>query len=93
MKAFMIFVLILVVSILLSGIYGILHDHITYTMSPEYYTRFKFIQFQLAVEDTHINNPRLMVSFTGWMATWWVGIIIGIITAVSTLKYAVRSYG
>lgn len=33
---------------LIAGAYGILHDQITYTISPEYFTKFKFLQFDYA---------------------------------------------
>jgi hypothetical protein len=29
----------------LGGIYGVLHDQLTYTIGPEYFTRLKFDQF------------------------------------------------
>ncbi len=45
MNKFIAFLLILLVAPLLGGIYGILHDQLTYTLSEEYYTKFKFIQF------------------------------------------------
>ena len=42
--------LIAVSASVIAGIYGIIHDQITYTVSPEYYMRFKFLQFNLANE-------------------------------------------
>jgi hypothetical protein len=33
---------------LIAGSYGIVHDQITYTISPEYFTRLKFEQFKWA---------------------------------------------
>jgi hypothetical protein len=78
---------IILICIIVAGIYGILHDQITYSISPEYYTKFKFIQFGLvAGNDTPIRNLRLLVAVTGWMATWWVGFIIGIILSMLALR-------
>ncbi|MGL4400835.1 MAG: hypothetical protein ACRCXD_13270 [Luteolibacter sp.] len=57
---------------LIAGTFGILHDQITYTISPEYFTRMKFDQFR------HANfgfSPRVFVAEIGFMATWWVGLI------------------
>ncbi|WP_348677473.1 hypothetical protein [Flavobacterium coralii] len=72
---------------MIAGIYGILHDQITYSISPEYYTKFKFIQFGLVEgNDTPIRNLRLLVAVTGWMATWWVGFIIGIMLLMLALR-------
>ena len=54
----------------LAGLYGILHDEITYTISPEYFTRLKFYQFDYA--DFGL-PPRVLVAEIGFLATWWVG--------------------
>ena len=55
---------------LLAGFYGILHDQVTYSISPEYFTRFKFSQFHYA--DFGL-PPRAFVAEIGFLATWWVG--------------------
>jgi hypothetical protein len=55
---------------LMAGVYGILHDQITYSISPEYFTRVKFIQFHWA--DFGF-PPRVFVAEIGFLATWWVG--------------------
>lgn len=57
---------------LIAGYFGILHDQITYTISPEYFTRMKFDQFRRA--DFGF-PPRLFVAEIGFLATWWVGLI------------------
>jgi hypothetical protein len=57
---------------LLAGIYGILHDQITYSISPEYFTGGKFKQFHYA--DFGF-PPRVFVAEIGFLATWWVGFI------------------
>ena len=55
---------------LLAGVYGVLHDQLTYSISHEYFTRLKFSQF-------HYLNfglpPRVFVAEIGFMATSWVG--------------------
>ncbi len=33
---------------LIAGLFGILHDEITFTLAPEYFTRMKFDQFRSA---------------------------------------------
>jgi len=84
-------ILILIITPILGGIYGIVHDQITYTISNEYYTKFKFIQFGLQdwgmgenvgtpkTPEVQLWNPRLGASIVGFLATWWVGMIIGIV--------------
>lgn len=63
-----------VLGALVAGFYGILHDQITYTISPEYFTRFKFEQFSYA--DFGLGE-RLFVVAIGFLATWWVGFFAG----------------
>ena len=58
----------------IAGLYGMFHDQITYSISPEYFTRLKFLQFHYA----DFGLPRrLFVSEIGFLATWWVGLIAG----------------
>ena len=56
----------------LAGLFGILHDQITYTISPEYFKRMKFDQFRAA--DFGL-PPRGRVALIGFLGTWWVGLI------------------
>lgn len=76
-------ILLLIIGLgpLIGGLYGIIHDQLTYTISPEYYTKFKFYQFGLIDigNEAIFPNPRLEVSAVGFMATWWMGLPIGLI--------------
>ena len=54
MKKFLTLILIVIIAALTGGIYGAIHDQLTYTISPEYYTKFKFIQFELGCKDNYI---------------------------------------
>ncbi|WP_442505568.1 hypothetical protein SH528x_004360 [Novipirellula sp. SH528] len=58
---------------LLSGTYGAVHNQISYSVSPEYFTKFKFEQFHIS---PHFHN-RLGAAFVGWQASWWMGLVIG----------------
>ena len=61
---------IAVLGALVGGVYGILHDQITYSISQEYFTKLKFDQFRYA----NFGFPvRIFVSEVGFLATWWVG--------------------
>lgn len=81
MKSLLTLLLIIGLSPLIGGLYGVLHDQLTYTISPEYYTKFKFYQFGLLDEGNEaiLSNPRIAVSAVGFMSTWWVGFSIGLI--------------
>lgn len=89
MKKFLTLLLIVAISPLIAGLYGILHDQLTYTISPEYYTKFKFYQFELMDigNEAIFPNPRFEVSGVGFMATWWMGIPIGLILGLVGLIY------
>ena len=72
------------VGALFAAVYGIVHDQITYSISPEYFTRLKFIQFHYA--DFGF-PPRVFVAEVGVLATWWVGLIAGWFVARKTVPY------
>lgn len=76
--------LIVVITPLLAALYGVLHDQLTYSVSPEYYTKFKFIQFGLVDrgDEAILSHPRLSVAVVGVLATWWMGIPVGIVLAI-----------
>ena len=58
----------------LAGIYGVVHDQVTYSICPEYFTHLKFSQFHYA----DFGLPaRVFVGEIGFLATWWVGFIAG----------------
>jgi hypothetical protein len=59
---------------LLGGIYGALHDLITYSISDEYFTRLKFAQF------SHIDmgsRPQVFAAQIGFIAAAAVGLAAG----------------
>lgn len=47
MNKLKVFLLIIILPTIIAGFYGILHDQLTYTISSEYFTKFKFYQFGL----------------------------------------------
>lgn len=63
-----------VVAALIAGGYGIVHDQITYSISPEYFTKMKFQQFHYA--DFGWGN-RVFAGTIGFLATWWAGLFAG----------------
>ncbi|WP_185147032.1 hypothetical protein [Pseudochryseolinea flava] len=83
------FVVIVLFASLLGGVYGVVHDQLTYTVSHEYYTKFKFHQFALVNDGAHDipPNARVLVSIVGFLATWWMGTFIGIILGAIALIF------
>lgn len=75
MKKFAVFIQWVLFSIIIAIVYGILHDQITYSISPEYYTKLKYDQFGLKPEWFGGNRPTVAV--IGFYATWWTGLYIG----------------
>jgi hypothetical protein len=59
---------------LIAGVYGMLHDQITFSISEEYFTKFKYHQFRL--EPSMFGGDRQTVAVIGFLATWWTGAII-----------------
>ena len=80
------FILIIFISTGIAGVYGIIHDQITYSISDEYYTLFKFEQF--GINDWGINNVRVKAGVIGFLATWWVGFYLGLIYAIISLFFS-----
>lgn len=57
-----------------AGLYGAVHDQISYTVSPEYFTKLKFHQFAAANFGW---PPRAFAAEVGFLGSWWVGLIAG----------------
>ena len=76
MKKIGILLLTIIISTVLAALYGAIHDQVTYSISSEYFTVFKFDQFGFL--EWGNNNPRLTTALIGVLATWWVGLYIGI---------------
>lgn len=63
------------IACLFAGAYGSLHNQISYTVSPEYFTQFKFHQFRIndSIPD------RIGAAIVGWKASWWMGLVLGVV--------------
>ena len=76
MKKILTFFLFIPTAILVAGLFGVLHDQISYSVSNEYFTKFKFLQF-------HFLNPdvpeRIRAAEVGFLASWWMGIPLGVL--------------
>jgi hypothetical protein len=79
------FFLIAAFSIFVAVVYGILHDQTTYHISKEFYILFKF-------EESGLNEwgdiaEHLKVAIVGFLATWWIGLIFGLVYASVSLFF------
>jgi hypothetical protein len=68
-------IVLLVLAMAVAGGYGSVHNQISYTVSEEYFTHFKFQQFRI---DPQYHN-RLGAAAVGFRASWWMGIPIGLV--------------
>jgi len=80
LKKLGVYVLIVVVAVFVAGLYGIAHNQVSYTVAPEYFTKFKFRQFSFV--DTPFPE-RVRASMVGFLASWWMGIPIGLLVGVA----------
>lgn len=55
-----------------AGLFGAVHNQISYGVSAEYFHAFKFPQF--GISETFHN--RLGASLVGFLASWWMGVLI-----------------
>ncbi|WP_424939200.1 hypothetical protein [Aliiroseovarius sp. S253] len=65
----------------LAGIYGIVHNQISFTVGPDYFYALKFPQFRIP----ELLQSRIGAAYVGWQASWWMGLVIGIPIAVMSL--------
>jgi hypothetical protein len=73
---------------IVAGLYGVLHDQATYTISPEYFTKLKFQQFAYA--DFGLGD-RVFVGTIGFLATWWVGFLAAWFLGIRYIPHQRRS--
>lgn len=73
-----------IAGVVLSGLFGMLHNQISCTVAPEYFTRFKYDQFGIP-ETVPLRQGAAMV---GFLATWWMGLIIGPLLACTALRFS-----
>lgn len=76
---FLCFIALFFLGLLVAGLYGALHDQISFTISPEYFTEFKYRQFGLLNSDA---PDRFKAAQIGFRATWWMGVPIGLAVGV-----------
>lgn len=68
------FFLLVALAALSAAIFGALHNQLSYSVGPDYFTGFKFPQFGIP-EGT---SPRFGAAQVGVLASWWMGAIVGL---------------
>ena len=82
-----IFIALLILAPVMASIYGFIHDQITFSISEEFFTKFRFNNYDLP----HSWHPRAKAGMIGIINAWKVGIPFGIIlTAVGRIHQNTR---
>lgn len=71
-------------SVIAAAIFGAVHDQVSYSVSPEYFTLLKFQQFHLVDLDLPL---RLKAALVGVLATWWMGLPLGLGLAFAAIRW------
>lgn len=74
MGKFPTFFVLLVVAALAAALFGALHNQLSYSVGPSYFTDFKFSQFGIG-EGV---SERMGAALVGVRASWWMGPLIGL---------------
>ncbi len=75
---------LIIITPLIAGSYGALHNQISYRISPEYFTKFKILQFDLVDMFEQGIDIRIIVAIIGFQATWSLGFPIGFLIGIMT---------
>ena len=82
-----IFIALLIVAPMMAGLYGFIHDQITYSISEEFFTKFRFNDYDFP----HAWHPRARAGMIGILNAWKTGIPFGIVlTAVGRIHMNTR---
>jgi MFS family permease len=78
MKKLLVFILLVIIGVGVAGFYGALHNQISYTVSPEFFTKFLFEKFR---HNTQLPD-RIRASFVGYDGSWGMGFLIGLLIGI-----------
>ena len=76
MRKLIVYLSLVFVAIVMAGIYGAVHNQLSYTISSEYFTKFKLYQFGYL--DAQVPE-RIRASLVGIRASWWMGFPISLL--------------
>lgn len=93
---FPIFFLLLALAAVSAAIFGALHNQLSYSVGPRYFTEIKFPQFAIPADTA----PRLGAAAVGVLASWWMGVLValpaflfGLFTVPSARTYFAAGLG
>lgn len=68
---------------ILSCVYGVLHDQITYTISPEFYHLIRFPKYEIPLEAGRWGVVRVAI-----INTWSIGLLVSVVVAFAGLIHS-----
>lgn len=74
MGKFQTFFLLLIMAGLAAALFGALHNQLSYSVGPTYFTELKFEQFGIS----DAMAERVGAALVGVLASWWMGPLIGL---------------
>lgn len=69
-----ILLLLIAIAAVAAGVFGMLHNQLSYSVGPTYFTELKFTQF--GISDS--TSDRWGAAQVGWLASWWMGALVGL---------------
>lgn len=81
-------ILLILLTALVAGAYGMLHNQLTYSIAPEYFTKIKFPAFGIDVD--RIGGPRQGAACVGFISTWWVGALAALCLSLAGMIHPDR---
>ncbi len=66
-----------------AGLFGALHNQVSFTAGPAYFHDLKFAQFRIPAS----TPDRWGAAQVGWKASWWMGLILGTPMAAAALRH------
>jgi hypothetical protein len=73
MKRTLVFIFFVLISPLIAGLFGIMIDEFAYTVSKDFFTRFRFLEYNYSE-----SAGRYEVAIMGWKNNWMLGFFVGI---------------
>ena len=75
----------LILATLAAALYGVVNDQITVSLSPEYFSVFKRHEFWWLLASWNLTDAstRLQAVAVGIAATWWFGLLLGLILSIA----------
>lgn len=70
----LVLVVLAIMSVMIAGVYGALHNQLSYSVGSSYFHDFKFAQFGISTDWQN----RFGASLVGWRASWWMGLLVGL---------------